>query len=172
MAPLDLRSVTPCRGWRVPLPRIQESSRRLLRSETARPSCSNSVRAIRSTLCPDPTCGADTQSDASARPYTGASAARRKSVWCKSRRKAIESLGANLFRAVQRSAPRPEIEAFDIAIRNLSRAKLVSKIRSRADRRAMPVDGFQPSFRPRQKRQRRHHSEREARSTAAQTMRR
>ena len=75
-------------------------------------------------------------------------------------RKPLQCLGTHGFRAVRRSAPRSQIEPFQIFIRDFAHTQFISKIRRGRDRRAMLLNRAQPAFRPAEKRQRRHHDQR------------
>src|SRR5215472_11107563 len=62
-----------------------------------------------------------------------------KSIPSKSRRKALQSLGIDWLGAVHRNAPRTQIEAYDIFVRDFSHAQLVREIRRSSNGSAILV---------------------------------
>ena len=78
------------------------------------------------------------------------------------RREALDRAGEDGFGAVQRDAPRRQIEPFEIGVRDLARAQVEGEVGRRGDGAAMPRDRLEPAHRLGQEGQRRHRDDRHA----------
>ena len=78
------------------------------------------------------------------------------------RREALDRAGEDGLGAVQRDAPRRQIEPFEIGVRDLARAQVEGEVGRRGDRAAMPRDRLEPAHRLGQEGQRRHRDDRHA----------
>ena len=78
------------------------------------------------------------------------------------RREALDRAGEDGLGAVQRDAPRREIEPVEIGVRDLARAQVEGEVRRRGDGAAMPRDGLEPAHRLGEEGERRHRDDRHA----------
>ena len=86
-----------------------------------------------------------------------------KAVTSEARDKSFERGRGHRLRAVGCSAPRAEIEAFDILVRHFSHAQLVGEIRRGTDGSAVIVNRPKPAVGLAEERERRHHDQGNAR---------
>ncbi len=117
---------------------------------------SNGSRARRSTRGGRPGGGAVTHRLASARPYTGFIASRRNPRVAKRVAKRSIVAGHHGLGAIQRAAPRPEIEAVELRVGDLAHAQVVGEVGRRGERAAVRDETPRAIAPVAEKRQRRH----------------
>ena len=85
-----------------------------------------------------------------------------ETVGCETVRKTLECLWIYRLGAIQSRAPRTEVDALDILVRDFAHAEFIGKIWRGSDGAAVFVKRLQPALRARQESQWRHHRQRRA----------